>query len=127
MDPANKFRQAPMPPPAEERRHLMNVMLDTSPQVDVALPPGLRPTDPQPGSSSVVQFFMLDDGKTGVLALGSFSGDSFANLVNNLLKGLQGLKDKGATQLIVDISNNGGGYICLAHVRQALLLCLHAS
>ncbi|KAM5543490.1 hypothetical protein V8D89_002741 [Ganoderma adspersum] len=115
VNPANKFRQAPMPSPAEERRHLMNVMLDTSPQVDVALPPEQRPTNPQTGSSSVVQFFLLDDAKTGVLALGSFSGDSFANLQNNLLTGLQNLKDKGATQLIVDISNNGGGYICVAH------------
>ena len=117
VNPANKFRQAPMPPAAEEHRHLMNVMLDTSPQVDVALPPEQRPTNPQTGSSSVVQFFLLDYAKTGVLALGSFSGDSFANLQNNLLAGLQNLKDKGATQLIVDISNNGGGYICVAHVR----------
>ena len=89
--------------------------------VQLALPPEQRPTNPQTGSSSVVQFFLLDDAKTGVLALGSFSGDSFANLQNNLLAGLQNLKDKGATQLIVDVSNNGGGYICLAHVRPPLL------
>ena len=119
MNPANKFRHAPMRPAAEEHRHLMNVMLDTSPQVDVALPPEQHPTNPQTGSSSVVQVFLLDDAKTGVLALGSFSGDSFANLQNNLLTGLQNLKDKGATQLIVDISNNSGGYIYVAraHIR----------
>ena len=120
VNPADKFRQAPMPSPAEERRYLMNVMLDTEPQMNIALPPGLSPTDPQPGSASVVQFFLLDDGKTGVLALGSFSGDSLPNLMRNLLNGLQSLKDKGATQLVVDVSNNGGGYICLAHVRRLL-------
>ncbi|EJF59301.1 hypothetical protein DICSQDRAFT_156307 [Dichomitus squalens LYAD-421 SS1] len=115
VNPANKFRQAPMPDTATQRRYPMNVMLDSAPQLDIALPPTLVPTDPQPGSASVVQFYLLDDGKTGVLALGSFSGDSFENLETNLLTGLQGLKAKGATQLIVDVSNNGGGYICIAH------------
>ncbi|KAH9916995.1 uncharacterized protein BXZ73DRAFT_105687 [Epithele typhae] len=113
--PANKFRQAPMPDPAVERTHAMNVALDVQPQVDVTLPPKLQPTNPLPGSGSVVQFFMLDDGKTGVLALGSFSGDTFSNLMTNLLSGLQNLKSQGATQLVVDVSNNGGGYICIAH------------
>lgn len=102
-NPANKFRQAPMPSAQEERRHLMNVMLDVAPQQDVALPPSLVPTNPLSGSHSVVQFFQLDDKKTGVLALGSFSGDTYSALQTNLLKGLQNLKDQGATQLIVDI------------------------
>ena len=103
QNPADKFRQAPMPTASEERKHLLNVMLDLQPQTDVVLPPGLTPGDPLPGSASVVQFHMLDDKKTGVLALGSFSGDSFNNLQENLLTGLQNLKDQGATQLIVDI------------------------
>ncbi|KAI0754235.1 hypothetical protein C8Q80DRAFT_1265903 [Daedaleopsis nitida] len=94
-NPTAKFRQAPMPSAQEERKHLMNVMLDDTPQQNI--------------------FYMLDDKKTGVLALGSFSGDSYSALLTNLLKGLQNLKDQGATQLIVDISNNGGGYICVAH------------
>ncbi|RDX51766.1 hypothetical protein OH76DRAFT_1346545 [Lentinus brumalis] len=115
VNPANKFRQAPMPSPSEERKHLLNVMLDLQPQTDVTLPPGLTPSDPLPGSSSVVQFHLLSDKKTGVLALGSFSGDTYENLLENLLTGLQNLKKQGATQLIVDVSNNGGGYICVAH------------
>ena len=44
-----------------------------------------------------------DDGKTGVLALGSFSAASFTALGDSLLTGLQNLKEQGATQLIVDV------------------------
>ncbi|EJF59303.1 hypothetical protein DICSQDRAFT_162500 [Dichomitus squalens LYAD-421 SS1] len=72
-DPANKFRQALMPDTATQQRYPMNVMLDSAPQLDVALPPTLVPTDPQPGSASVVQFYLLDDGKTGVLTLSGTS------------------------------------------------------
>ncbi|KAM5541660.1 hypothetical protein V8D89_004641 [Ganoderma adspersum] len=118
VNPANKFRQAPMPSAAATpggRQEPMNVMLDTAPLSDATLPPDLQPTGPLDGSSGDAQFFMLDDGKTGVLALGSFSWDSVYNGENTLTKGLQSLQAANATQLIVDVTNNGGGYICLAH------------
>ncbi|KAM5543570.1 hypothetical protein V8D89_002821 [Ganoderma adspersum] len=118
VNPANKFRQAPMPSAAATpggRQEPMNVMLDTAPLSDATLPPDLEPTEPLDGSSGDAQFFMLDDGKTGVLALGSFSWDSVYNGQNTLTKGLQSLQAANATQLIVDVTNNGGGYICLAH------------
>lgn len=92
-----------MPSASDERKHLMNVALDVLPPLDIALPTELTPQNPLPGSGAVVQFFMLDDNVTGVLALGSFSGDTFDNLENNLLEGLQNLKSQGATQLVVDI------------------------
>lgn len=132
--PVNKFRQAPIPTTTNTRKALLNVMLDTTPQQDIVLPPGLTPQDPLAGSTGVVQFFLLNDKKTGVLALGSFSAGSADSLNSALLTGLQNLKDQGATQLIVDVvsnegrgrdaltdellcqSNNGGGFICVAHV-----------
>ncbi|KAI0659833.1 hypothetical protein C8Q70DRAFT_914914 [Cubamyces menziesii] len=113
--PVNKFRQAPIPATTNTRKALLNVMLDTTPQQDIVLPPGLTPQDPLAGSTGVVQFFLLNDKKTGVLALGSFSAGSADSLNSALLTGLQNLKDQGATQLIVDVSNNGGGFICVAH------------
>ncbi|KAI0355821.1 hypothetical protein OH77DRAFT_1424077 [Trametes cingulata] len=115
VNPANKFRQAPIPDSVDPRKHLLNVMLDSMPQQDIVLPPGLTPQNPLPGSSGVAQFFMLDDKKTGVLSLGSFSSGGLDSLNAALLTGLQNLKSQGATQLIVDISNNGGGFICAAH------------
>ncbi|KAI0821900.1 hypothetical protein BC628DRAFT_1328502 [Trametes gibbosa] len=114
-NPANKFRQAPIPDASVARKHHLNVILDSAPQLDVVLPPGLTPQSPLEGSSGVAQFHMLEDGKTGVLALGSFSASSFDGLSASLLTGLQNLKSQGATQLVVDVSNNGGGFICAAH------------
>ena len=98
------------------RRQPLNVILDNAPPLDVALPPELVPAlPPLSGSYSVAQFYYLNDTETGVLALGSFSADSFSDFQLNLLTGLQNLKAAGAKQLIVDITNNGGGFVCIAH------------
>ncbi|KAF5324377.1 hypothetical protein D9619_011355 [Psilocybe cf. subviscida] len=114
--PLVKFKQAPPVPPAVAKKQPMNVMLDTSPPSDVVLPPTLVPGLPTlNGSRTVQQFYMLKDGKTGVMALGSFSDDDFNAFLLGMLTGLQSLKSLGATQLIVDVSNNGGGFICAAH------------
>ena len=66
------------------------------------------------GSYSVAQFYYLNATQTGVLALGSFSAASFSVFQQNLLTGLQNLKAAGAKQLIVDVTNNGGGFVCIA-------------
>lgn len=82
----------------------MNVMLDTTPPSDVVLPPTLVPGLPVlNGSRTVQQFYMLKDGKTGVMALGSFSDNDFNAFLLGMLTGLQSLKSLGATQLIVDV------------------------
>ncbi|KAH9478024.1 Peptidase S41 family protein ustP [Psilocybe cubensis] len=114
--PLIKFQQQPPVPAAVSRKRAVNVMLDTSPPSDVVLPPGLQPSLPAiNGSRSVSQFYMLKDGKTGVMALGSFSDSDFNTFLLGMLQGLLSLKSLGATQLIVDVSNNGGGFICAAH------------
>lgn len=95
------FLQQPTLPKAP-RKEPINVMVDNNPFTDIALPPGLTPSAPVNGSFDVGQFFLLNDGKTGVLALGSFSGD-FNTLVLGLLQGLTNLKSLGATQLVVDV------------------------
>lgn len=78
-------------------------MLDTTPIQNVALPPSLTPNVTLPGSNGVAQFHLLEDGKTGVLVLGSFSGMSEVALERALLDGLSTLKNQNATQLIVDV------------------------
>ncbi|KAF9526145.1 hypothetical protein CPB83DRAFT_858425 [Crepidotus variabilis] len=114
------FQQQPRLEPSayyrRERKEALNVLLDGSPLSDIDLPGLLQPTPPPLNESySVAQFFMLDDKHTGVLALGSFSAKNFTKFGESLLEGLLGLKEKGATRLIVDVTNNGGGYICIAH------------
>lgn len=86
-------------PGALERKHPVNAFVDVQPLTDVALPPALQPQAPLNGSTSVAQFFLLDDGITGVLMLGSFSDIAHDLFYKVLLDGLQGLKSKGAQRL----------------------------
>ncbi|KAJ6625541.1 hypothetical protein B0H10DRAFT_1782971 [Mycena sp. CBHHK59/15] len=100
----------------QDSKQLVNVMLDAMALSDVELPQELQPiTLPLNESYSVAQFYMLSDNTTGVLALGSFSAANFSAFMGSLLDGLQELKSLGASRLVVDVTNNGGGYICIAH------------
>jgi len=113
---AARVQQQPKISPEEARKHPLNVFLDATPPSNVVLPPELVPTTPPlDGSYSVAQFYYLSETQTGVLALGSFSAASFTEFQQNLLTGLQSLKAAGAKQLIIDVTNNGGGFVCVAH------------
>ncbi|KDR75803.1 hypothetical protein GALMADRAFT_248517 [Galerina marginata CBS 339.88] len=116
------FQQQPSINPEESRKQ-MNVILDGVPLTNIDLPEHLQPSMPALNQSySVAQFYMLNDNITGVLALGSFSAKGFDTFGASLLNGLLGLKEKGATRLIVDVTNNGGGYICIAHWLHRLII-----
>ncbi|PPQ63478.1 hypothetical protein CVT24_005135 [Panaeolus cyanescens] len=116
LPPIATFQQQPTLRPDEYHKYPMNVLLDGLPPTDIVLPEHLHPRTPPLNSSySVGKFYVLDDKVTGVLALGSFSAQNFTTFGKSLLKGLNELKEKGAKQLIVDVTNNGGGYICIAH------------
>ncbi|KAJ6499989.1 hypothetical protein C8R47DRAFT_970997 [Mycena vitilis] len=94
----------------QDRRRPINVVLDATPLFDIDLPKELLPTTVVlPESYSVAQFHLLPDNITGVLALGSFSAANFTVFMSSLLDGLQELKHRGASRLIVDVTNNGGG------------------
>lgn len=69
--------------------------------MDASLPGRLQPSSPASGLGAA-QFYMLDDGKTGVLALGQIPPDFSENL-DALVSGFQGLVERGATQLILDL------------------------
>lgn len=102
--PVVKFQQQPRIRSPDVRKYPTNVFLDDRPIADAALPPSLIPPGtPLNGSSSVAQFYMLPDNITGAFALGSFSDASLVPFMQNMLTGLQTLKEAGATQLIVDV------------------------
>ena len=101
--PVARFQQKPSFSSPDTSKERINVMLDTSPSSDVVLPPHLTPTSPVNGSRNVAQFFLLDDTKTGVLALGSFDDPDFDSFLDSLLTGLITLKSLGASQLVVDL------------------------
>lgn len=114
--PVAEFQQQAPVPAKVARKHPINVILDSSPLSDVVLPPTLVPSLPAvPGSRNAAQFYLLKDKKTGVLALGSFSDSDYNAFLDSLLSGLVSLKSQGATQLVVDVTNNGGGFVCAAH------------
>ncbi|KAJ7446155.1 hypothetical protein B0H11DRAFT_1746039 [Mycena galericulata] len=107
----------------EDRRQPINVMLDAASLSDIELPEELQPIPVALNESySVAQFYLLDDNITGVLALGSFSAANFSAFMGGLLDGLQELKSLGATRLVIDVTNNGGGYICIAHWLHRILI-----
>ncbi|KAG8762056.1 hypothetical protein FRC11_011441 [Ceratobasidium sp. 423] len=112
---ADKPRFQPDPdiaPIINGRRQPISSLVADGPLFDVSLPSRLAPPTPITGNGAL-QFYMLDDKKTAILALGSFSGD-FAGVQKGILDGINAVKAKGATRLLVDVTNNGGGYICLA-------------
>ncbi|KAJ7698268.1 hypothetical protein B0H17DRAFT_1050647 [Mycena rosella] len=100
---------------ALSRRQPVSIIMNTSPPSNVVLPSALQPSAPAlNGTFGVGAFYMQKDGITGVLALGSFSDADFDVMQSGLLQGLLNLKQIGATRLIVDVTNNEGGFICIA-------------
>ncbi|KAG9125262.1 hypothetical protein FRC07_008331 [Ceratobasidium sp. 392] len=108
-----RFQSDPIKPQVEGGRKLaVSSLVVDGPQYGVDLPVKLSP----PGNVSSVgpmRWYMLDDGETAVLHLSSFSG-SFSTLAKGLLDGVNKVKARGAKKLLIDLSNNGGGVICLA-------------
>lgn len=101
-EPLLHFQQQPRI--NRDRRQPMNVILDSIPLSDIDLPEELQPVHPALNESyTVAQFYMLNDNTTGVLALGSFSAPNFTAFQISLAAGLIKLKERGATQLIVDV------------------------
>jgi hypothetical protein len=71
---AAKFQHAP--PFSPSKKHLLNVMLNSAPRSNIALPSSLVPTAPAlNGSFGVGTFYLQKDGITGVLALVSCKND----------------------------------------------------
>ncbi|KAB5591995.1 Peptidase S41 family protein [Ceratobasidium theobromae] len=77
-------------------------------QEDPALPSRLFPTGEVSAAGSMY-WFVLNDGKTAVLRL-----PTLQVLRQGVLDGITAVKSKGATRLLIDLTNNEGGTICLA-------------
>jgi len=116
--PDTSFRFAPPISPADRKRTMSSFIEVTAVQ-DITLPPRLQPPEPITGLGTAS--FNLD-GNVGILSMGSFSaGAEFEQWLQILKDGLTSLKAQGATHLIVDVTNNGGGFVCIAHWLHRLL------
>ncbi|KAH9169339.1 hypothetical protein EDB89DRAFT_2073032 [Lactarius sanguifluus] len=84
------------------------------PKLAVDLPDLYLPTlSPTNGSTGVIKSFILPGNRTGVMFIGSFSGvpQQFPLDVDAAFKQF---KASGVTNLLIDVTYNTGGFICLA-------------
>ncbi|EEB97028.1 hypothetical protein MPER_03737, partial [Moniliophthora perniciosa FA553] len=69
-----------------------------------------------PGSDGVIKNYILPDGKTGVMFVGSFSPDGntgFDQFQADVVSAINAFKGAGVSRLLIDLTNNGGGFVCL--------------
>ncbi|QRV96973.1 peptidase family S41 protein [Ceratobasidium sp. AG-Ba] len=113
-----RFQSDPISPQMEDGKWIaVSSLVNDGPQNDVALPPRLRPP-PSVSGIGAMQWHMLDDRKTAALHLSSFSAETIGMFSSFFfwaaLDGVNKVKARGATRLLIDLTNNGGGAICLA-------------
>ncbi|GLB39840.1 hypothetical protein LshimejAT787_0703500 [Lyophyllum shimeji] len=97
------------------RRLAKGEIIDKSNSNALNLPPRFIPTvPPVAGSGGVIKSFVLPDNKTGVMFVGSFGGD-FDGFQSDVVSAINSFQKAGVTQLLIDLTNNGGGFVCLGH------------
>lgn len=85
-------------------------LLDLSAKKDVALPGPYVPTLPTTGGSeAVIKSYVLPGNKTGVMFVGSFEPDDYYGFQTDAQNAINDILASGADQLIIDLTNNGGG------------------
>ncbi|KAF5325046.1 hypothetical protein D9619_009605 [Psilocybe cf. subviscida] len=91
-----------------------NIITDGLLSKAVGLPPQFQPTVPATaGSDDAIKSFILPDKKTGVLFVGTFEPDDFDQFQNDTVAAVNAFKAAGVTQVLIDLTNNGGGFVCL--------------
>ncbi|KAJ6591037.1 hypothetical protein DFH09DRAFT_1138386 [Mycena vulgaris] len=88
-------------------------IIDKSNSSAVGLPSQFEPTLPTVGGAEgVMKSYILPGNQTGVMFIGSFEGD-FDGFQTDTVSAIDAFKAAGVTKLIIDLSNNGGGFVCL--------------
>ncbi|KAH9053608.1 hypothetical protein EDB87DRAFT_1569255 [Lactarius vividus] len=83
------------------------------PSVAVGLPLQFQPSLPVVDTNaSYMVSYVLPDRNTGVLFVGSFQEPSYEQFQLDLATTIASLRDAGATRLLIDLTNNPGGFIC---------------
>ncbi|KAI0686326.1 hypothetical protein BC835DRAFT_1408615 [Cytidiella melzeri] len=97
-----------------ERRLARASIIDVAPKNAVGLPSPFLPTlPPAAGSTGVIKSFILPGNKTGVMFVGSFEPDDFNSFQTDTVAAVNEFQASGVTRLIIDLTNNGGGFVCL--------------
>ncbi|KAI0752696.1 hypothetical protein C8Q80DRAFT_1267209 [Daedaleopsis nitida] len=96
-------------------------VVDNSMKSAVGLPSQFEPKAQTVGGNDAVQSYILPDKKTGVLFVGSFAPFDYEGFQTDIVRIMERFEAAGLTQLIVDVTNNNGGYICLGQILHAYL------
>ncbi|KAJ6463910.1 hypothetical protein C8R45DRAFT_1024567 [Mycena sanguinolenta] len=95
------------------RKQPIGNIIDKSASNAFGLPTQFEPTLPTVGGDQgVIKSYILPGNKTGVMFVGSFEGD-FTQFQNDTVSAITAFQEAGASRLIIDLSNNGGGFVCL--------------
>ncbi|KAJ6613551.1 hypothetical protein B0H10DRAFT_2047628 [Mycena sp. CBHHK59/15] len=88
-------------------------IVDLSNSSAVGLPPQYQPTLPTVGGAAgVMKSYILPGNETGVMFIGSFEGD-FEGFQTDTVSAISAFQAAGVTKLLIDLTNNGGGFVCL--------------
>ncbi|KAI9438205.1 hypothetical protein H4582DRAFT_2148664 [Lactarius indigo] len=83
------------------------------PKTAVGLPDPYLPTlNPTNGSTGAIKSFILPGNKTGVMFVGSFDGD-INQFPLDVAAAVKQFKASDVTNLLIDVTNNPGGIVCL--------------
>ncbi|KAI0657448.1 hypothetical protein C8Q70DRAFT_1055626 [Cubamyces menziesii] len=97
-------------------------IVDVSAKNAVGLPSQFEPTlPPVNGSEGVIKSFILPDKKTGVMFVGSFEPDDFFQFQTDVQTTITAFQEAGVSQLLIDLTNNGGGFVCLGQFLHVFL------
>ncbi|KAI0827407.1 hypothetical protein BC628DRAFT_177026 [Trametes gibbosa] len=89
-------------------------IVDVSAKTAIGLPSKFQPTVPSVnGSEGVIKSYVLPDKKTGVMFVGSFEPDDFFQFQTDVASSVAQFQEAGVSQILVDLTNNGGGFVCL--------------
>ncbi|KAF8884228.1 hypothetical protein CPB84DRAFT_1686015 [Gymnopilus junonius] len=80
----------------------------------INLPGPFIPTQPVVnGSDDAIQSFILPDKKTGVMFVGTFEPNDFNQFQVDTAAIISEFQKAGVTQILIDLTDNGGGFVCL--------------
>ncbi|KAH9834949.1 uncharacterized protein C8Q71DRAFT_767699 [Rhodofomes roseus] len=65
--------------------------------------------------------YILPDNKTGVMFVGSFEPEDYYAFQSQVAGVISAFQQAGVTQLLIDLTNNGGGYVCLGQFLHSYL------
>ncbi|KAF9256020.1 hypothetical protein L218DRAFT_882730 [Marasmius fiardii PR-910] len=90
-------------------------IIDTAHSVNINLPNPFRPnlTEVAGSDHDVLRNYLLPDKKTGVMFVGSFGPLDFDQFQADVVAAIDAFKEAGVTRLLIDLTNNGGGFVCL--------------